>query len=470
MLKTKVPINKFYPKNPSSLHVSVETITDTDEPALKEEQRKELTVLVQELANKASPFTVQIKGINLTTSGAIIAQCYANTDEILDIRAELNKRFKIKAPKNIIHITLGYVTEPLEPKEFSDLFDAIKGLRAEDLGQFTVNSISIVFDSGQIFSRETNQFKDFSFFSSHAGSNLSEIVESSVNNERAKFIETGNKIISAITTKTNLHSITDVGNLDKKMTTAEIRQRVERAILVIEGLEKENIYPETRASIELLKKNLNQFEADGAVGSLIVLARRAQRENQKLIIGLETDWIPGMNIKGSLQRNAIAALMKEIDAIGEALKSMGLDNVEITRGNSNDLASALLTEANKTHTSLHNIVVMASANTISSNSFVALRNTDENDKPFLAGIDPTELIKLYTEFGEATSKQLYIRLTQMLYMTLELAAGKEPPQLPIIASYDKKMRIVIFLPKAEPIDYEVLKNTYVAEKTALSAA
>ena len=162
--------------------------------------------------------------------------------------------------------------------------------------------------------------------------------------------------------------------------------------------------------------------------------------------------------------------MKEIDGIAEALKSMGLDNVEIVRGSSETLASALLREADKTHTQFHNIVVMASIKTINSDSFAALRNANENDRPFLAGIDPTELIKVYAEFGEATSKQLYIRLTQMLYMTFELAAGKEPPQLPIIASYDKKMRIVIFLPRAEPMDYEVLKNNYAAEKVALQAA
>ncbi|MDO8535730.1 MAG: hypothetical protein Q7S30_01785, partial [Candidatus Omnitrophota bacterium] len=66
--------------------------------------------------------------------------------------------------------------------------------------------------------------------------------------------------------------------------------------------------------------------------------------------------------------------------------------------------------------------------------------------------------------------QLYISLTQLLYMTFELAQGIEPPQLPVRASYDRKMRIVIFLPKAEPVDYETLKNTYAAEKIALSAA
>jgi hypothetical protein len=254
------------------------------------------------------------------------------------------------------------------------------------------------------------------------------------------------------------------------MTTSEVRQRVERTIAAIESLSMEDIAPEVKTAIELFKKNLNQFEADGAIGSLIILARKAKRENQKLIIGLETEWIPGINVENSLQRNAITALMKEIDSIGEALRSMGLDNVEIIRGNSSQLADSILSEAGKTNTKMHNVVVMASANTINSNSFSALRNADEGDRPFLAGIDPSELIKLYTEFGESVSKQLHIQLSGLLYLTLELATGKQPPQLPMIVSYDKKLRIVIFLPKAEPMDCEVLKNTYAAEKTALSAA
>ncbi|OGW76822.1 MAG: hypothetical protein A3C51_04630 [Omnitrophica bacterium RIFCSPHIGHO2_02_FULL_46_20] len=299
---------------------------------------------------------------------------------------------------------------------------------------------------------------------------LFEIVESSLNNERAKFIESWNKVINLLVTKAASGSAVDVGIIDKKMATAEIRQRLEHAISVIEGLEKEKISSETRASIELLKKNLTQFEADGAAGSLIVLARKAKRENQKLIIGLETDWIPGINVENSLQRQAITALMKEINGIAEALQSMGLDNVEVIRGSGSQLAGAILNEAEKTHTKMHNIVVMASANTINSNSFAVLRNADENDRPFLTGIDPTELIKLYTQFGEAVSKQLYIRLASLLYMTLELAAGKEPPQSPIIVSYDKKLRILILLPKADPIDYEALKSNYASEKAALQAA
>jgi Uridine kinase len=296
---------------------------------------------------------------------------------------------------------------------------------------------------------------------------LFEIVESSLSNERAKYVEAGSKFVEG---------------LDKNMATVEIRQRIEKAIEIASspaafGVEaprndekRELQHSRSDGDIEYLKKNLNQFEADGAMGSLIVLARKAKKENQKLIIGLETDWIPGLNVKKSLQHQAITALMKEIDSIAEALESMGLDNVEVIRGSGSQLASAILNEAEKTHTSMHNIVVMASADTINSDSFLFLRGADENERPFLTGIDPTELIKLYTEYGETVSKQLYIRLASLLYMTLELAAGKEPPQSPIIVSYDKKLRILILLPRADPIDCEVLKNNYTAEKDALSAA
>ena len=299
---------------------------------------------------------------------------------------------------------------------------------------------------------------------------LFDLVENALNNERAVFIGEGNKLIRSLIATTGTEALAGIGILDKNMATAKISQRIERTIAAINSLDKEDVTPEVRGTIELLKKNIRQFEADGGVSSMIVLARNAKREGQKLIIGLETIWIPGINVENSLQRQAITALEREIDGIAEALQSMGLDNVEIIRGSGEKLASDLLSEADKTHTKLHNIVVMASTNTINSDSFASLRNADESDRPFLAGIDPTELVKLYAEFGESVSKQLYIRLAGLLYMTLELAAGKEPPQTPMIASYDRKLRIVIFLPRAEPMDYETLKNNYKAEKTALQAA
>ena len=190
------------------------------------------------------------------------------------------------------------------------------------------------------------------------------------------------------------------------------------------------------------EKNPYQLEADEGIASLIIMARKAKRENQKLIIGLETNWIPGINVKNSLQKQAMAktGLMKEIDSIGKALERMGLDNVELVHESVERLADVLIERADKTHTKMHNIVVMASKNTIYSTSFEPLMNADINDKPFLTSIDPTELIKLYEKFGELSDKQLHIKLASLFYMMLEVAAGKEPPEAPWI-KYDSVMRI-----------------------------
>ena len=59
---------------------------------------------------------------------------------------------------------------------------------------------------------------------------------------------------------------------------------------------------------------------------------------------------------------------------------------------------------------------------------------------------------------------------EMLSLTLDLALGKEAPNLPIIVTYDKSLRMVIFLPKPEPVDYQDLQNFYRLKKLALQSA
>ncbi len=288
---------------------------------------------------------------------------------------------------------------------------------------------------------------------------LTENVELPVNNERTKFIDAGQKI---------------TGDIDKNMMTAEIKEKISKAISAIEQLDQKSVSSEIKASIEPLKKNLDQFEADGCVGSLIFLARRAQREDQKLIIGLETDWIPGINERGhGSQHDAINLLLIEIRSIGQLLKDLGLDNVEIVEGSGQGLASALLDKADNTKTDLSNVIVLASSETINSGSFDPLRSTATEKRAFLAGIDASEIAEFYEANKDAmksSGKQLQIRIMTMLSITLDLALGKEPPQLPIIVSYDKNQRLVLFLPKAELLDYEAIKSHYAGERKALQAA
>ncbi len=226
----------------------------------------------------------------------------------------------------------------------------------------------------------------------------------------------------------------------------------------------------TKTSAAETKKDPAQFEADSVVASIITLARKAKRENQKLIVGLETDdWIPGFKEPHSLQRSAINPLIREIDSIGETLRSIGLNNVEIIHKKSSDLADSLLRAANDTNTKLSNVVVLASKSTIDSSGFDSLRSTGGERRAFLAAIDPTELEKYYSEHSGSVA-QLNIKIIEMLSIALELAVGKEPPNLPIVFYYDKINRIIIFMPKAEPIDCERLKAIYHAQKIALQAA
>ncbi|RKY40668.1 MAG: hypothetical protein DRP85_08175, partial [Candidatus Makaraimicrobium thalassicum] len=126
----------------------------------------------------------------------------------------------------------------------------------------------------------------------------------------------------------------------------------------------------------------------------------------------------------------------------------------------------LLKEADRTSTKLSNVVVLASNDTINAERFKRLRSTREEKRAFLAGIDTTELDKAKT----LDSQLNVIQIIKMISIALELAMGKEAPDLPLIAEYNKALRMVIFLPKAEPMEYEDLKKLYKMRKLALQAA
>ena len=290
---------------------------------------------------------------------------------------------------------------------------------------------------------------------------LFDIVESAANNNMARFIEAGNEVIGPD------------GAVDRKMAAAEVRERVERAMAVMEGVDQEKLPAETKAALDLLRKNLDQFEADSIVSAVILQARRARRANQKLIIGLETNWIPGINERGyGSQHDAINLLLKEIRSIGQILRELGLDNVEIVEGDGQTLAGSLLEKKDKTGTDLSNIIVLASSATINSPSFDTLRSTPAEKRAFLAGVNAAEIAQFYEDNKEAMKinhQQLRIRIMSMLLITLELAAGKEPPHIPGL-SYNPELRIATFLPEPELIDYNMLENTYAGERKALAAA
>lgn len=299
---------------------------------------------------------------------------------------------------------------------------------------------------------------------------LFEIVEEAANSRRKEFAKEAGQVISAVSSNAKGGFVSDDSMFGKDKASLALTLEVERALAAMDSMEASSFSEDIATKAAELKKNLKQFTADGGVASLIVLARNAKRENQKLIIGLETDWIPEAKNVTSLQHNAISALTREINSIGATLRLMGLDNVEIIQGGKDQLAKAVLDRAGATGTKMKNIVVMASIDTIGSDSFKAFNEADDKDRPFIAGVDPRTLLELYKEHGEDVEKQLYVKFAELLYLTLELAAGKEPPMSSVIVSFDKNKRLLILLPNADIMSYEKLRETYLTDKRTLVAA
>jgi hypothetical protein len=101
------------------------------------------------------------------------------------------------------------------------------------------------------------------------------------------------------------------------------------------------------------------------------------------------------------------------------------------------------------------VIVLAGKDTAESADFALLRGPDGN--AFVVGVDNQEL--------EANS---YIRLMEMLTIALKLSAGKEVSidNAHITITEDKEYHIYIFLPHAEPMNYEDLKVVYEAQRSA----
>ena len=314
---------------------------------------------------------------------------------------------------------------------------------------------------------------------------LLDLVKGTINNNRSRLIDAAKTLAEYISTQGDvLSAAVRMLDLDEDMSAADIKYDIEQLMNMAdhhlfgetdipeEDLEEklEVLPEEARKAYKYIYENLHRLDTDDMIANIIVLARKAARENESLIIGIEeTGWIPGYDQEKTFQQMALNPLMREIESIEKKLKELGLDNVVLVHSDSQNLARELINKAEETDTSSSNMVILGSGETLmESESFAPLRNAPQHARPFMACVDSSELKLFYKEHGESLENQTYVPITEMLSITLELANGKTIKEdLPIIVSYDKAKRIVVFLPKPEKVDYNKLKKRYEAKLQAL---
>lgn len=233
----------------------------------------------------------------------------------------------------------------------------------------------------------------------------------------------------------------------------------------------------TKSSSSKIRQNILQIEADGIVSSLIAIAARIKKDNvaggrnERLYIGFAADWIPGYGEQGSLTHMAVSPLLAYIKtSLTKALEAMGLNNAELVYAEKSDeLAGLMLAKVRDTNTKMSNVVVIGSRKALSSEIYDPLRSTADEEGALLAGIDSTELETYANEHRDLPEELVDLNILEILSIVLRVASGREPPDMPGLL-YDHNLKMLIFLPRAQPVKYEILRDKCLAEARALQAA
>ena len=176
---------------------------------------------------------------------------------------------------------------------------------------------------------------------------------------------------------------------------------------------------------------------------------QAQPQSQPIIIALGTSWIKGYEKGRSLQYNALNPLIASLRTYCEAR------GIPLIVDDDDKLLAHINTERAKEGKYGAKVVVLAGKDTAASDDFAPLRNDGKN--AFVVGIDNQEL-----------TADSYIRLMEMLTIALKLSVGLEISldNAHITITKDNEHHIYIFLPHAEPMDYERLKSIYRVQEFA----
>jgi hypothetical protein len=179
-----------------------------------------------------------------------------------------------------------------------------------------------------------------------------------------------------------------------------------------------------------------------------------KRRGEKIILALETDWIPKEH------RVYIQQLIQELG------KLEGYGAIEVVRSSAGDLAGALsqkISEEEKRGIArekvLSNVVVLAGEETIENNKFLK----EIKGKAFMAGVDASKL-----------EGETFVRLIEMITMAVRSALDQDliyrHSNIEIKYPDEGDKRTVIFIPRAEKVKAETLQSIYDIQKKILAAS
>jgi hypothetical protein len=171
----------------------------------------------------------------------------------------------------------------------------------------------------------------------------------------------------------------------------------------------------------------------------IVKMIEAENKSEKTMVFLGTSWIKGYETGRHLQHDAINPLINRVKRFCNS------HNVSF-RNMKDDELLGIIEEEKKSNPNIK-IIVLAGEDTVAAENFASLRN---DKRIFLTGVNNNKL-----------TEDSYMRLVEMITITLKLASN-----IPVDLlnnqniSINRKDGYIQFIPNAEPMDYEKIKEIY----------
>lgn len=138
--------SKFYMTPADALHSTILVTERFHEGDLSEDAFSDKSILtIKEITGYTKPFKLEINGVNLTSNGVIILECYVEDETIFNLRDRLRKNLDFVPEKRhsqeIIHITLGRFLKNVTEEEFNKIIGIISEYRNFNFGSFMVNQL-----------------------------------------------------------------------------------------------------------------------------------------------------------------------------------------------------------------------------------------------------------------------------------------------------------------------------------------